>query len=143
MTVAAAGKARSAASGFRAQRRRTALIAWLFALPFVAIFAVFMLGPLLGSFAMSFTDLGVKDLRSPFAVNFIAFDNFVALFQDQLFLKSIVNTFFFVIVGIPLTMAAGLVLAVALNSGIDRFRAVFRVGYYTPVVTSIVAVAVV
>ncbi|MBN9178207.1 MAG: sugar ABC transporter permease [Microbacterium sp.] len=143
MTVAAAGRARAAASGFRAQRRRTALIAWLFAVPFVAIFAVFMLGPLLGSFAMSFTDLGVKDLRSPFAVNFIAFDNFVALFQDELFLRSIVNTFYFVIVGIPLTMAAGLVLAVALNSGIDRFRAVFRVGYYTPVVTSIVAVAVV
>lgn len=152
MSVATAGKrpaqapgrnSAAAGSGFRAQRRRTALIAWLFALPFVAIFAVFMLGPLLGSFAMSFTDLGVKDLRSPFAVNFIAFDNFVALFQDELFVKSIFNTFYFVIVGIPLTMAAGLVLAVALNSGIEKFRSVFRVGYYTPVVTSIVAVAVV
>jgi len=138
MSVAAAGR-----GSFAAQRRRRALIAWLFALPFVAIFAVFMLGPLLGSFAMSFTDLGVKDLRSPFAVNFIAFDNFVALFQDELFVKSIFNTFYFVIVGIPLTMAAGLLLAVALNSGINKFRSVFRVGYYTPVVTSIVAVAVV
>jgi len=128
---------------FAAQRRHTALVAWLFALPFVAIFVVFMLGPLIGSFAMSFTDLGVKDLRSPFAVNFIAFDNFVVLFQDELFVKSIFNTFYFVIVGIPLTMAAGLTLAVALNSGIEKFRSVFRVGYYTPVVTSIVAVAVV
>lgn len=130
-------------NGFAAQRRRRALIAWAFALPFVVIFAVFMLVPLLGSFAMSFTDLGVKDLRSPFAVNFIAFDNFAALFRDELFVKSIVNTFYFVIVGIPLTMAAGLFLAVALNSGIRRFRAVYRVGFYTPVVTSIVAVAVV
>ncbi len=143
MTVAAPGRRRLAAPSFTAQRRRTALIAWLFALPFVAVFAVFMLGPLLGSFAMSFTDLGVKDLRSPFAVNVIAFDNFVALFQDELFVKSIVNTFYFVLIGIPLTMAAGLVLAVALNSGIEKFRSVFRVGYYTPVVTSIVAVAVV
>ena len=48
--------------GFAAQRRRTAVVAWLFALPFLVIFAVFMLGPLLGSFAMSFTDLGVRDL---------------------------------------------------------------------------------
>ncbi|MCT9819231.1 sugar ABC transporter permease [Microbacterium sp. W1N] len=144
MTVAAAGRGKVAApGGFKAQRRRTALVAWLFALPFVAVFAVFMLGPLLGSFAMSFTDLGVKDLRSPFAVNFIAFDNFVTLFQDELFVKSIFNTFYFVIIGIPLTMAAGLLLAVALNSGIEKFRSVFRVGYYTPVVTSIVAVAVV
>jgi multiple sugar transport system permease protein len=132
----------SATQGFAARRRHTALVAWLFALPFVAIFAVFMLGPLVGSFAMSFTDLGVKDLRSPLSVNFIAFDNFVALFQDELFVKSIFNTFYFVIIGIPLTMAAGLFLAVALNSGIDKFRSVFRVGYYTPVVTSIVAVAV-
>ncbi|MFT4052162.1 MAG: sugar ABC transporter permease [Microbacterium sp.] len=115
----------------------------MFALPFIVIFAVFMLGPLIGSFVMSFTDLGVKDLRSPLAVNFIAFDNFVALAQDELFLKSIINTFYFVIIGIPLTMVAGLLLAVALNSGIDKLRSVFRVGYYTPVVTSIVAVAVV
>lgn len=129
--------------GFAAQRRRTAVAAWLFALPFVAIFAVFMLGPLIGSFAMSFTDLGVKDLRTPFAVNPVGFDNFVALFQDELFVKSIFNTFYFVIVGIPLTMAAGLLLAAALNSGIEKFRSVYRVGYYTPVVTSIVAVAVV
>ncbi|GEP49103.1 sugar ABC transporter permease [Microbacterium saccharophilum] len=119
------------------------MAAWLFALPFVAIFAVFMLGPLIGSFAMSFTDLGVKDLRTPFSVNPVGFDNFVALFQDELFVKSIFNTFYFVIVGIPLTMAAGLLLAVALNSGIEKFRSVYRVGYYTPVVTSIVAVAVV
>ncbi len=46
-------------------------------------------------------------------------------------------------VGIPLTMIVALVLAVALNSGIEKFRTVFRVGFYTPVVTSIVAVAVV
>ncbi len=137
MTVAAAGRT------LAGQRRRSAVVAWLFALPFVAIFAVFMLGPLIGSFAMSFTDLGVKDLRTPFAVNPVGFDNFVALFQDELFVKSIFNTFYFVIVGIPLTMAAGLLLAVALNSGIEKFRSVFRVGYYTPVVTSIVAVAVV
>jgi multiple sugar transport system permease protein len=53
------------------------------------------------------------------------------------------NTGYFVVVGIPLTMAAGLVLAVALNNGITRFRSAFRVGFYTPVVTSIVAIAVV
>ena len=49
----------------------------------------------------------------------------------------------FVLVGLPLTLAAGLAAAVALNSGIRRFRAVFRVGFYLPVITSVVAVAVV
>ena len=47
------------------------------------------------------------------------------------------------IVGIPLTMIVALALAVALNSGVDKLRTIFRVGFYTPVVTSIVAVAVV
>lgn len=124
-------------------RRRQAVVAWLFALPFVAVFAVFMLGPLLASLGMSFSDFTVRDIRTPFAVDIVGFDNFAQVFGDELFRKALLNTFYFVLVGIPLTMVLGLALAVALNSGIDKFRSVFRVGYYTPVVTSIVAVAVV
>jgi multiple sugar transport system permease protein len=48
-----------------------------------------------------------------------------------------------VVVGVPLTVAAGMAAATALNSGLIRFRALFRVGFYLPVVTSIVAIAVV
>jgi multiple sugar transport system permease protein len=48
-----------------------------------------------------------------------------------------------VLVAVPLTMALALAVAVGLNSGITRFKALFRVGYYLPVVSSIVAVAVV
>ena len=63
--------------------------------------------------------------------------------RTRIFLKAMRNTAYFVIVGIPLTMIVALAAAVALNSGITRFRTVFRVGFYTPVITSIVAVAVV
>jgi multiple sugar transport system permease protein len=59
------------------------------------------------------------------------------------FRRALLNTAYFVLLGIPLTMAVALLLAVALNTGINRFRTVFRVGFYTPVVTSVVAVAVV
>ena len=119
------------------------LVAWMFALPFVLIFGVFMLMPLLSSFVMSFTDFTSKDVRNPFGVGFVGLDQFAELFANQQFLRSLLNTGYFVIVGIPLTMAAGLALAVALNNGITRFRSAFRVGFYTPVVTSIVAIAVV
>jgi multiple sugar transport system permease protein len=44
---------------------------------------------------------------------------------------------------VPLTMVSALAVAVALNRGVTRFRTFFRVGYYLPVVTSIVAIAVV
>jgi multiple sugar transport system permease protein len=48
-----------------------------------------------------------------------------------------------VLVGVPLTLLVALAAAVALDRGISRFRAAFRLGFYTPVITSIVAVAVV
>jgi multiple sugar transport system permease protein len=67
----------------------------------------------------------------------------VQLFQNTQFVRSLLNTLYFVGVGIPLTMVVALALAVALNNGITRFRTFFRVGFYAPVVTSIVAVAVV
>lgn len=126
-----------------ARRRRRGLIAWGFALPFVLVFTAFMLVPLISSFAMSFTDLTAKDVRNPLGVDFVGLSQYIQLFQDPQFLQSLGVTGMFVLLGIPLTMVIALALAVALSSGIDRFRGAFRVGFYAPVVTSIVAVSVV
>jgi len=117
--------------------------AWGFALPFVLLFTVFTAGPVLMSLAMAVTDLRSRDLRDPLAVNFIGLDNFIAVFQDPLFRKAAANTAYFVLVGVPLTLGLSLGIAVILNSGVTRLKTFFRVGYYMPVVTSIVAVAVV
>lgn len=126
-----------------ARKRRQALIAWAFCIPFVAVFAVFMVGPIVGSFAMSFTDFTARDIQSPFAVNFTGLDQYVALFNDARFLRSLSVTAIFVVVGIPLTMAVALALALALNMSKSKFVSFLRVGFYAPVVTSIVAIAVV
>ena len=136
MTTAALTK-----KGNRAGRQT--LIAWGFAAPFMILFLVFMAGPILASLAMSFTDLTTRDLRSPFNVNIIGFENYIRLFQDERFVHSLLNTGIFVIVGVPLTIAVAMLVALALNTGITKFRTVFRVGYYAPVVTSIVAIAIV
>ena len=127
----------------QSRRRRQGLVAWLFALPFVLGFGIFMLLPIVSSFVMSFTDFTSSDVQDPLAVGFVGVSQYADLFSNPQFLKSMWVTAYFVIVGIPLTMMVALALAVALNSGITRFRTVFRVGFYTPVVTSIVAVAVV
>jgi len=132
-----------ARSGSAAIRRRQTLAAWLFALPFVVLFVVFMAGPVVASLAMSFTDFTSRDLRNPLAINLVGLENYTKLLSDDRFLHSAFNTLYFVVVGIPLTMVVALAVAVALNAGIQRFRTLFRVGFYTPVVTSIVAVAVV
>ncbi|HWM22861.1 MAG TPA: sugar ABC transporter permease [Ilumatobacteraceae bacterium] len=123
--------------------RKQNLVGWSFALPFFAMFVVFMAGPIVVSLITSLTDLRSTDIRSPFGVNFVGFDNYVDVFSDPKFRKAAVNTAIFVVVGVPLTMSLGLLAAVALNQGIVKFRRVFRLGFYLPVVTSIVAIAVV
>ena len=130
-------------SSLAAQRRRSALIAWVFVAPFVLTFGVFGLIPLVSSLAMSFTDLKARDIRSPFNVNFVGFDNFVTVLSDPSFQRALFNTLMFVVVGVPATLFLALVLAVLLNSVSRKVATFFRVGYYTPVITTIVAVAVV
>ncbi len=131
------------ASSLAAQRRRSALIGWIFVLPFVLTFGVFGLLPLVASFVMSFTDLKARDIRNPFGVNFAGFDNFVKVLTDESFLHALRNTVVFVVVGVPVTLFLALLLAVLLNNLSRKAATFFRVGYYMPVITTIVAVAVV
>ncbi|HZN20905.1 MAG TPA: sugar ABC transporter permease [Micromonosporaceae bacterium] len=140
MTTVELDAARGSRGGSRLRR---AVVGWGFALPFTVLFAVFMAGPVLASLLMSFTDMRSGDLRNPLAVDFAGVDNYTRLLSDELFVKAAVNTTIFVALGVPLTMVLGLAAAVGLNSALTRFRTVFRVGYYLPVVTSIVAISVV
>jgi multiple sugar transport system permease protein len=116
---------------------------WGFAAPFVTLFLVFSALPVVASLIMSVTDMRSTDLRHPLAVNFIGLGNYTRLFADEEFLRSAVNTIAFVVVGVPLTLVIALAAANALNSGLIKLRGLFRVGFYLPVVTSIVAIAVV
>ncbi|MEU2655005.1 sugar ABC transporter permease [Streptomyces sp. NPDC007325] len=134
---------RRPARGASPAARRQGRAAWTLALPFLALFAVFMLLPLAWSLLMSVTDTKSADLQSPLAVGFVGLDNYLKLFQDPVFYTALRNTGVFVVFGLPLTLMAGLAAAVVLDRGIRRFRAVFRVGLYLPVVTSVVAIAVV
>jgi len=124
-------------------RRREVVAGYLFALPFLVLFLVFTLGPVVASFLMSFTDLTARDVRSPLAVAPVGLENYTKLLSDDTFHQAAFNTAYFVLIGVPLTMGLALAVAVGLNTGITRFTTLFRVGYYLPVVTSIVAIAVI
>jgi multiple sugar transport system permease protein len=144
VTVVRAGTHRAVAENRPAARKwRRAVTGWSFAAPFTVLFVVFALLPVVASLVMSFTDLRATDLRHPFAVNFVGIDNYTRLFSDAQFRRAAVNTAVFVVIGVPLTVVAALAAANALNSGLIRLRGLFRVGFYLPVVTSIVAIAVV
>ena len=126
-----------------AGKRRRKWVGWAFAAPFTVLFLVFALLPVIASLVMSVTDMRATDLRTPLSVNFVGLDNYTRLFSDDLFVRSAINTLVFVGLGVPLTIVAAMAAANGLNSGLIRFRALFRVGFYLPVVTSIVAIAVI
>jgi ABC-type sugar transport system permease subunit len=122
---------------------RQDLVGWSFAAPFVILFGVFLALPILAALLFSFTSFGLRDITNPIGASVVGLDNYAKLLSDAKFWKSLGNTAYFVFVGVPLTLVIGLVIASALSRGITRFRTAFRVGYYLPVITSIVAIAVV
>ncbi|WP_327091519.1 sugar ABC transporter permease [Nonomuraea sp. NBC_01738] len=124
-------------------RARGAGLGWVFVLPFLLMFVVFYLGPLLAGLGMSFTDIRSTDVNSLLEVDPVGLDNYLRLADDEAMIKAAVNTAIFVVTCLPLTIGLGLAAAVALNSGISRLPAAFfRLGYYLPHITSIIGVAV-
>ena len=106
--------------------------ALFFASPWIIGFAVFTGGPILFSIVLSFTRYDVlTDAR------YVGLENYRGLFADPVFYKSLLNTAF-MILRVPLIMAAGLVMALLLNSGL-RAMSVYRTGLYLPVTMPIVA----
>ncbi len=140
--LAQRGVAEAQASG-STRRWREDLIGWAFAAPFVILFGIFLAFPILASFLLSFTSFGLRDLTNPIGATLVGLQNYLDVFADSTFWTSLLNTAYFVLVGVPLTLVLGLLIANALNRGVTRFRTAFRVGYYLPVITSIVAIAVV
>ena len=139
---ARAGRNRARSSGGPSARMEERA-GWIFTLPFLLLFLVFTAWPVVQSIFFSLTDIRNRDLRTPFAVNFVGLEQYAKALADPIFQQAALNTGIFVVVGVPLTLAVALAAAIALNNGITKLRAVFRLGFYTPVITSIVAVAVV
>lgn len=117
--------------------RRRAGVAWLFLLPGVALFAVFVLGPMIYSFRISLYDW---NLVTPDRSEWLGFANYARALGDPTFQRAVVNTIAYTAVTVPAQMILGTALAVLLNKAI-RGRAVYRVLYYLPVVTPWVIVA--
>jgi multiple sugar transport system permease protein len=122
--------------------RWKATTAWLFLAPFMTIFIVFTAVPALLALVYSFTDMGIADIRHPLNVDF-TLATFAKVLTNAGFLKSLVTTGLFIVIGVPITMALGLALALGLNSGIQKLRAAYRAAFYLPVITNIVAAAVI
>jgi len=109
----------------------------------VIILLIFMFFPIFYSLILSFTNADIHTIRNFTNFKFIGLDNFFNMLKDDIFWKSFFNTFYFVLIGGPITVAISLMCALLLNKAIVRFKYVFRTIYFLPVVTTIVAVAVI
>lgn len=124
-------------------RRSARLMPYAFISPALAAIALFFVVPVVAAFGLSFTDFdiyGVADLGN---VRFIGLDNYARLLQTPLFWKALGNTSLFVFVGAPLSIAASLGAALLLHSKLARWTPLFRTALFAPVVTTVVAVAVI
>ncbi len=116
---------------------------WWFVAPALLVIGVFFFIPVLAALVMSLTDFDLYSLKDLGNLRFVGVDNYVRLLHEPLFWKSLGNTFYFVVLGVPLSIATSLGAALLVNSKVARFRHVFRTIYFAPVVTTLVAVAVV
>jgi len=135
--IYATAKRAGLASTLRKWFQKDGAWALLLLLPNILGFLAFTLIPVLGSFMLSFTSW---DMLSP--VKWVGVDNYASLIKDETFIKVFWNTIYFAGVSVPLGMVISLLLAVALDRDI-RFKKFYRAAYFLPVVSSMVAVAVV
>ena len=119
------------------------LAGWVFAAPALLVIALFFGVPVLAALALSFTDFDIYALADTANLRFVALDNYLGLLRNPLFWKALGNTLYFVVAGVPLSIAASLGAALLLHSRLARFKPFFRTAFFAPVVTTVVAVAVI
>jgi multiple sugar transport system permease protein len=118
-------------------------IAWLFLAPALIVLGVFFLVPVLAGFALSLTNFDLYALASIHNLRFVGLENYLHLVSRSLFWRALGHTFYFVAAGVPLSIMASLGAALLLNAKLARFKAFFRTVLFAPVVTTVVAVAVI
>ncbi len=116
---------------------------WLFIAPAITLIAVFFFLPVAASLLLSITDFDLYAVANPSNVRFVGTRNYTELLQNPTFWLALKNTFYFALIGGPLTVATSLGAALLLNAKVVRFKTLFRTIYFLPFVTTLVAVAIV
>lgn len=112
-------------------------VPYLFILPVVLFYICFTLYPVISSFIMSFR----TNIDGEYV--FAGLANYTRLFQDPLFYKALGNTFLLLIIQVPIQLFLAVLIAVALNSQLVKFKSFFRVAFFMPAITALVASAII
>ena len=118
-------------------RRRETVVSYLFLLPALFFFVCFVVTPMAMGVVTSLTDSHIG------GSSFVGLRNYVELFQDPVFQKSMLNTVIIVVVSVPTVTVFSLWVGSAIYEMRAAARSFFRCVFYLPVVTGSVAVVVV
>lgn len=123
------------------RRRNETVMAWVFSSPAIILLIIFLLAPFLMAVGLAFTDQRlIPNLNLP--TQFIGLRNFVRMLKDEAFLRGLMNNFYFTIVVVPLQTSLALLLAILVNQKLKGMN-LFRTIYFSPVVTTMVVVAII
>jgi multiple sugar transport system permease protein len=125
-----------------ANPRTRSRAAWGFVAPALIAIAVFFAVPVFAALLLSLTDFDIYALADLRNLRFVGLDNYVNLFSNPLFWGAMKNTGLFALIGVPASIAASLAAALLLNARIIKWRPVWRVAFFAPFVTTLVATAV-
>lgn len=112
-------------------------MSYLFLLPALTFFVIFVLFPMLKGVYISLFDYDITSFE------FIGFDNYITLYHDEVFHKSLRNTVLIVAVAVPIIIAFSIFVAMAIYKKAEFIRSFYRGVFYLPAVTSVVSVTVV
>ena len=109
-----------------------------FITPAVVLLSIFLLVPFILTIGNSFTNYNIL---KPGATEFTGLKNFIKLTKDTVFIKSIINTFVFVILVVPLQVGLALGLALLVNRKLKGIS-IYRLAFFAPTVLSLVVVSI-
>lgn len=121
----------------------TQLRPYLYIAPSFIILLVFSIFPILVAFVISFTGMDLFGLMDWSRIKFIGIANYRELLGNIVFRRAILNTLYYVVIGVPMVICLSLTLAILINSGTSAVFKAFRAIYYLPSITNMVAVAVI
>ena len=117
--------------------------AWGFVAPALLAIGLFFALPTFAALLLSLTDFDIYALADIRNLRFVGLDNYASLFGRPLFWTAMGNTLWFVVIGVPLTVAVSLAAAMLLNARTLRWKPLWRLAFFAPFVTTLVATAVV
>lgn len=110
---------------------------YIFLLPMIVLFAVFMVYPIIDSLILSFQDFVDGEYI------FYGVQNYITMFHDPVFWQSLKKTFIYLIIQVPVMVVLSLILGVLVEQAFLKFRTGFRISIFLPAVTALVAYAIV